>query len=54
MKAHADALENIVEQRGGLESIKLSNPQLALLINLYVALSSNQRGKIRLTRMLQR
>lgn len=38
VQAHADALESIVKMRGGLECFELSNPQLALLINLYVPL----------------
>ncbi|KAE9368987.1 hypothetical protein N431DRAFT_347844 [Stipitochalara longipes BDJ] len=34
VKAHADALECLVNLRGGLEFFEISNPQLALLINL--------------------
>ncbi|KAN0092493.1 hypothetical protein V8E51_018340 [Hyaloscypha variabilis] len=34
VKTHADALENIVKLRGGLELFEASNPELTLLINL--------------------
>ena len=36
IEAHLDALENLVNLRGGLATFEVSNPQLLLLLNLYV------------------